>query len=57
MPASLEAASAEVLQANLRSYELTFGLAGVITLLPLLLLLFVRPGEVDRARQQDEPAT
>ena len=56
IPVALEAASAEVLQANLRSYELTFGLCGVITLLPLLMLFFVRPEEIDRARERDDPA-
>ena len=56
IPGALEEVSAAVLQANLRSYGLTFGFAGVVTLLPLLLLLFVRPQEVDRARERDEPA-
>lgn len=34
------------------SYELTFWFVGLITLVPLLLLIFVRPEEVDRARQK-----
>jgi len=34
------------------SYELTFWFVGLVTLVPLLLLFFVRPAEVDRARQK-----
>ncbi len=55
LPVALQEASAEVVAANLTSYGYTFGFAGVITLLPLLLLFFVRPQQIDNARQQDEP--
>ncbi len=37
--------------AALVSYELTFWFVGLVTLAPLLLLIFVRPEDVDRARQ------
>jgi PAT family beta-lactamase induction signal transducer AmpG len=39
--------------ADMVSYELTFWFVGLVTLAPLLLLLFVKPAEVDRARQAD----
>ena len=55
IPVAMQEASAEVLDANLSSYGFTFGFAGVITLLPLLMLFLVRPEEVDRARQRVEP--
>lgn len=42
--------------AEMKSYELTFWLVGIITLLPLSLLPFVRPEQVDRAREADEAA-
>ena len=35
------------------AYERTFWLVGIITLAPLLLLFFVRPVEVDIARDAD----
>ena len=38
--------------ADMVSYELTFWFVGLITLIPLLSLIFVRPEEVDRARQE-----
>ena len=57
LPVALEPAAAAVLDANLNSYGLTFAFAGVITLLPLLLLFLVRPEEIDRARQREEPET
>jgi len=37
--------------ANMISYELTFWFIGLVTLAPLLLLIVVRPDEVDRVRQ------
>lgn len=40
--------------ANMWSYELTFWFVGVITILPLLLLIWVRPEEIDRARRAEE---
>lgn len=39
---------------EIRTYELTFWLVGFVTLLPLLLLYYVRPEEVDLARRDDE---
>jgi len=55
IPVAMQEVSAEVLDANLSSYGFTFGFAGVITLLPLLMLFLVRPEEVDRARERVEP--
>ena len=39
--------------ATLLSYEMTFWFVGLLSLTPLLLLVFVRPDEVDRAREAD----
>ena len=55
IPVAMQEVSAEVLDANLSSYGFTFGFAGVITLLPLLMRFLVRPEEVDRARERVEP--
>jgi PAT family beta-lactamase induction signal transducer AmpG len=41
------------LAANMFSYEMTFWFVGVSSLLPLLLLFFVRPDEVDDARHAE----
>ena len=38
--------------ADIASYELTFWFVGIVTLIPLLLLIFVRTEEIDRAHQQ-----
>ena len=38
--------------ADIVSYELTFWFVGIVTLIPLLLLIFVRTEKIDRARQQ-----
>jgi len=35
---------------NLISYELVFWFVGIISIVPLLLLFFVKPKEVDKAR-------
>ena len=43
------------LGADLYSYELTFWFVGAVTLAPLLLLIVVRPAQVDRARDQMTP--
>jgi MFS family permease len=40
--------------ADLLSYELTFWFIGVVTLLPTLLLFWVRPSEVDRRRDRPD---
>lgn len=45
--------TAEVLAANLVSYEMTILTAGVLSIAPLLLLLVVRPEVVDQARAAD----
>jgi len=42
--------------ADMVSYELTFWFICVVTLLPLLLLIVVRPAEVDRAREAESAA-
>ena len=36
-------------RANMVSYELTFWFVGIVSLIPILLLIWVRPDEVDRA--------
>ena len=51
LPVALEVISDAARAANLRSYELSLILAGVITILPLLLLFLVRPEEVERAKE------
>ena len=38
------------------SYEVTFVIAAVTVILPLLLLPFVRPDEVDRLKEQEREA-
>jgi len=40
--------------ANMYSYELTFWFVGVVSMLPLVLLPFVRPEEVDLAKRADQ---
>ncbi len=39
--------------ADMVSYELTFWFVGIVSLLPLLLLFFIRPAEVDDARHAE----
>ena len=39
--------------AELASYEMTFWCVGFVTILPLTLLVVVRPSEVDRAREAE----
>lgn len=56
IPQAGQAHAADVLQANLVSYELTILTAGVLSIVPLLLLIVVRPEVIDRARAAEAEA-